>query len=103
MTPSKVLTRLCITSNMLILVIGNEEDFVIISIVRSEGIGFLKEARRVNVMLTRCKMGMIVLTSRTFLTGKASSSLVAGLAKELGPEAWVESKWILYGNFKPFC
>lgn len=82
---------------------GNEEDFIIISIVRSEKIGFLKENRRVNVMLTRCKKGMIILTSRAFVEGKASSSLVGSLAKALGPQAWVESKRVLYGNFKPSC
>jgi AAA domain len=83
-------------------VTGNEEDFIIISLVRSEKIGFLKEDRRVNVMLTRCKKGMIILTSRAFVEGKASSSLVGGLAKALGPQAWVEARKVLYGAFRPF-
>lgn len=86
----------------MILLAGNEEDFIVLSLVRSEKIGFLKEGRRVNVMLTRCKRGMIILTSRVFVEGIASSSLIGGLAKALGPQAWVESRKVLYGNFKPF-
>jgi len=81
---------------------GNEADYVILSLVRSEKLGFLKETRRVNVMLTRCKKGMIILTNRGFVTGKASCSLVGRLAETLGPQAWVESKTVLNGNFQPF-
>jgi len=73
---------------------GNEEDYIMISIVRSEKLGFLRENRRVNVMLTRCKRGMIILTSRAFIEGKASLSLVGSLAKELGPRAWIDSKTV---------
>ncbi|KAF8907307.1 AAA domain-containing protein [Gymnopilus junonius] len=35
---------------------GNEEDFIIISVVRSRSLGFLKNLRRTNVMLSRCKL-----------------------------------------------
>jgi len=34
---------------------GNENDHIIVSVVRTNKIGFLKDNRRVNVMLTRCK------------------------------------------------
>ncbi|KAJ7126882.1 P-loop containing nucleoside triphosphate hydrolase protein [Mycena epipterygia] len=68
---------------------GNEDDFIIISIVRTaENIGFLAEQRRVNVMLSRCKKGMVIFTNRTFLQGAAKESLVGLLASEMGPNAW---------------
>ncbi|KAJ7104047.1 P-loop containing nucleoside triphosphate hydrolase protein [Mycena belliarum] len=46
---------------------GNEDDYVILSVVRTENIGFLAEQRRVNVMLSRCRKGMVICTNRTFL------------------------------------
>ncbi|KAJ7707594.1 AAA domain-containing protein [Mycena rosella] len=67
---------------------GNEDDYIIISIVRTEKIGFLAEQRRVNVMLSRCKKGMRICTSRAFVEGNAKDSLVGLLAKSLGPGAW---------------
>ncbi|RDB26164.1 Regulator of nonsense transcripts 1 [Hypsizygus marmoreus] len=79
---------------------GNEADHIILSLVRSEKIGFMKETRRVNVMLTRCKKSMIILTSREFVEGKAASSLIGKLAKALGPERWVEVEAIFNGSFR---
>ncbi|KAF8220625.1 hypothetical protein L208DRAFT_1538930, partial [Tricholoma matsutake] len=70
---------------------GNEEHFIIISIVCLEKIGFFNENQHVNIMLTH-KKGKIILTSWAFVKGKASSSLVGSLATALGPQAWVELK-----------
>jgi hypothetical protein len=84
------------------LLSGNEADYIIISLVRSEKLGFLKEDRRVNVMLTRCKKGMVICTSRKFIESKAQASLVGKLASALGDETWVESHEVLYGSFVPF-
>ncbi|KAJ7707601.1 AAA domain-containing protein, partial [Mycena rosella] len=67
---------------------GNEDDFIIISTVRTDKIGFLAEARRMNVMLSRCKKGMVICTNRTFLQGVAKDSLVGLLASEIGASAW---------------
>ncbi|KAJ6576608.1 P-loop containing nucleoside triphosphate hydrolase protein [Mycena vulgaris] len=67
---------------------GNEDDYVILSTVRTEKIGFLAEVRRVNVMLSRCKKGMVICTNRTFLQGAAKDSLVGLLASEMGESAW---------------
>ncbi|KAF6742050.1 AAA domain-containing protein [Ephemerocybe angulata] len=71
---------------------GNEADYIIVSLVRSgTKLGFLQEQRRANVMLTRCKKGMIICTSRPFVEGVACDSLVGKLAETLGPEAWISS------------
>lgn len=43
---------------------GREKDFIILSCVRSnerQGIGFLSDAKRLNVALTRCKFGIVIL------------------------------------------
>ncbi|OAX31246.1 hypothetical protein K503DRAFT_870707 [Rhizopogon vinicolor AM-OR11-026] len=76
----------------------NEEDYIIVSLVRSQGVGFLKNVRRTNVMLTRCKKSMIICTSRQFVTaGKAANTLVGMLAAVMGPEGWLDSRDIARG------
>ena len=43
---------------------GREKDFIILSCVRSnerQGIGFLSDAKRLNVALTRCRYGLVIL------------------------------------------
>ncbi|OJA16087.1 hypothetical protein AZE42_05642 [Rhizopogon vesiculosus] len=70
--------------------IGNEEDHIIVSLVRSRGVGFLKNVRRTNVMLTRCKKSMIICTTYDFVTtGDAADTLVGKLATAMGPTAWL--------------
>ncbi len=71
------------------ITLGNEEEHIIISVVRTQKIGFLQEARRVNVMLTRCKKSMILCTNKAFIQGPAATSLVGRLAAQLGPNNWV--------------
>ncbi|KAJ7067043.1 AAA domain-containing protein [Mycena amicta] len=57
---------------------GNEDDYILISIVRTEKIGFLSDARRVNVMLSRCKRGLVVCANRAFIENQAGDTLVRG-------------------------
>lgn len=69
--------------------IGNEEDFIVISLVRSRALGFLNNLRRTNVMLTRCKKGMFIVTSHDFLQNAGAKSLVGEFVKEMDAVEWV--------------
>ncbi|SJL09703.1 uncharacterized protein ARMOST_13084 [Armillaria ostoyae] len=77
---------------------GNEEDYIVISLVRSRSIGFLKSLRRTNVMLTRCKKGMYILTSRSFMDGAGGESLAGELAEHVGKEAWLTVEDVIQGR-----
>ena len=61
---------------------GNEEDHIILSIVRTTSPGFLTNERRTNVMLSRCKKSMLILTHRGFIQGPAALTLVGRFAEE---------------------
>lgn len=43
-------------------------------------------------MLTRCKKGMYILSSKSFLNGNGRDSLVGDLAQEMGDKAWLTVK-----------
>jgi superfamily I DNA and/or RNA helicase len=77
---------------------GNEEDHIIISLVRTEKQGFLRDVRRTNVMLTRCKKSMIICTNRNFLTTVARDTLVGKLVAT-GKHAWLNWSDILSNRF----
>ena len=51
-----------------VLLSGNEADNIIISLVRSRGLGFLDNERRMNVMLSRCRQSMLICSSRKYLS-----------------------------------
>ncbi|KIY44152.1 hypothetical protein FISHEDRAFT_52091, partial [Fistulina hepatica ATCC 64428] len=68
---------------------GNEADYIVISLVRVKGLGFLNNMRRTNVMLTRCRKGMIIVTNKRFLQTIAADTLVGKLAQELGDTSWL--------------
>jgi regulator of nonsense transcripts 1 len=70
---------------------GNEDDYIIISTVRSSQVGFLKNIRRTNVMLTRCKRGMFIISSKAFCDGPGVHSLVGKLA---GGKRWMDVREI---------
>jgi superfamily I DNA and/or RNA helicase len=50
-----------------IILLGNEADNIVISLVRSRGLGFLDNERRMNVMLSRCRQSMLICSSRAYL------------------------------------
>lgn len=90
------------TSADCVLHSGNEDNYIIISLVRSEKLGFLSDERRVNVMLTRCKVGMIICSSRTFLQGPAAQTLVGKMFAKLGSSNMVEGARVLRGEVQLF-
>lgn len=60
---------------------GEEADIVVISLVRSNSrgnIGFLKEKQRVNVLLSRARLGMVLVGDSSTLTGTTAGRLVWG-------------------------
>ena len=60
---------------------GNEADYVILSSVRTQRPGFLKSQPRMNVALTRCRKGMVVVTDKNFLQGKGRKTLLGQLCR----------------------
>ncbi|KAI0777150.1 AAA domain-containing protein [Irpex lacteus] len=77
---------------------GNEADHVIISVVRTEKIGFLNNRRRSNVMLSRCKRSMTICTNSAFVNGKALTTLLGDMCAEWGSGAWLSTRDILAGR-----
>ncbi|TFK73052.1 hypothetical protein BDN72DRAFT_762330, partial [Pluteus cervinus] len=73
---------------------GNEADYVIISVVRTGRPGFMTLMERVNVMLTRCRKGMVIVANRDFLKNPNGGlpALVGRLAERLSSRwvNWVE-------------
>ncbi|KAF5370959.1 hypothetical protein D9757_009876 [Collybiopsis confluens] len=79
---------------------GNEADYVLISVVRSNHVGFLQSLQRMNVMLTRCRSGMVVVSRQSFLQGVAKKTLVGKLCaswvdQQRRGKAWVSATDIL--------
>ncbi len=82
------------------LSVGNEENIIILSLVRSSDLGFLDDFRRTNVMLTRCKECLYVCSSWKFLIeGPGSKSLVGRMAAHMGENAWLTIRDIEEDNF----
>lgn len=93
---------LCLSIIYLEGLLGNEEDFIVISLVRSRGLGFLDNLRRTNVMLTRCKQGMYIITSKKFMDGIGGHSLVGemldALVEKRGDKVWLSTGDIEQGK-----
>lgn len=82
---------------------GNEDDYVIISLVRTKRIGFMRDRRRTNVMLTRLKKGMVIVTNQIFLENEAVQTLVGTLAEaieEIEENVWYDSSVMNLNLFK---
>lgn len=65
-------------SGLSVLLSGNEADNIIISLVRSRGLGFLDNERRMNVMLSRCRQSMLICSSRNYLSLPAVRGTLVG-------------------------
>jgi len=77
---------------------GNEADNIIISLVRSRGLGFLDNERRMNVMLSRCKQSMLICSSRKYLSlPDVRGTLVGDLATRC-EEANADVSWVTMEN-----
>lgn len=74
--------------------LGNEADYVILSSVRTRSAGFLKSQPRMNVGLTRCKKGMVVVTSKCFLRGAGRSTLLGKLEQAWTTQPPPRNAWI---------
>ncbi|PIL29510.1 hypothetical protein GSI_08318 [Ganoderma sinense ZZ0214-1] len=74
---------------------GHEAPYVIVSTVRTTRPGFLCMLNRMNVMLTRCSAGMVLVTNRRFLADAGRDTLLGKLARRWnGPrdsDAWVDA------------
>jgi len=57
---------------------GQEAEFVIISTVRTNGLGFMKNEKRMNVALTRSKAQMILVHSGSLFMTKAGRNTLPG-------------------------
>ena len=81
--------------------VGNEADHIILSPVRSEKVGFLRNLRRSNVMLSRCKKSTTICTNKGYLEGQAHGTLLGKLAKEWrdAGEKWLTWQDVLAKRF----
>ena len=61
--------------------LGNEADYVLVSVVRSSKPGFLVSLQRMNVLLTRCRKGLVIVTSRGFLAAGGRETLLGLLVR----------------------
>ncbi len=76
---------------------GNEADYIVLSSVRTRQPGFLKSLPRMNVALTRCRKGMVIVTNKGFLQGSGKSTLLGKLCRfwSLKREAWLDWRTML--------
>jgi hypothetical protein len=61
--------------------LGNEADYVLVSVVRSSEPGFLVSLQRMNVLLTRCRKGLVIVTSRSFIASGGRETLLGLLVR----------------------
>ena len=71
---------------------------MILSSVRTKQAGFLKSQPRMNVALTRCRKGMVVVTDKSFLQGAGRSTLLGQLCRTWSRHhdaCWIDSRAML--------
>ncbi|KAI5480605.1 hypothetical protein MNV49_000301 [Pseudohyphozyma bogoriensis] len=78
---------------------GQEDEVILVSIVKTQRLGFLTEIRRSNVMLTRLKKAMVIVSNRAFLQSQAKHTLLGKLSAHLSnSSAWVSERDCLSGK-----
>ncbi|KAJ6571061.1 AAA domain-containing protein [Mycena capillaripes] len=81
---------------------GNEADYVLVSVVRTEAPGFLRSLNRMNVMLTRAKKGMVIVTCSSFLRSHdGAQTLLGRLARyweTRNQETWIDWRRVADGT-----
>ncbi|KAF5376648.1 hypothetical protein D9615_007819 [Tricholomella constricta] len=82
---------------------GNEADFVLVSVVRSgRQPGFLASINRMNVLLTRCRKGLVIVTSRSFIRDGGQFTLLGYLERRWmdikGESTWVGFRAVSEGK-----
>ena len=71
---------------------------MILSSVRTKWPGFLKSQPRMNVAMTRCRKGMVVVTDKSFLQGKGKKTLLGQLGRTWSNHhdaCWIDWKVVL--------
>ncbi|KAG9126659.1 hypothetical protein FRC07_002569 [Ceratobasidium sp. 392] len=75
---------------------GNEADYIITTIAKTGGRGFLSSINRLNVLLTRCKRGLVIVTQKDFV--QRAGGLLQGLWFSVEPyDPWVSAEDVLGG------
>ncbi|KAI0365893.1 hypothetical protein BV20DRAFT_1003272 [Pilatotrama ljubarskyi] len=85
---------------------GHEAPYVIVSAVRTTRPGFLSFQNRMNVMLSRCKAGMVLVTQRAFIDGGGKNTLLGKLVREwesapsgaAGEPVWADAMEVASGR-----
>ncbi|KAH9856841.1 AAA domain-containing protein, partial [Lenzites betulinus] len=72
---------------------GHEAPYVIVSAVRTTRPGFLSFDNRMNVMLSRCKRGMVLVTQRTFVEGGGKHTLLGKLIRRWETITGADGVW----------
>ncbi|KAL1940377.1 hypothetical protein VTO73DRAFT_8949 [Trametes versicolor] len=72
---------------------GHEAPYVIVSSVRTTKPGFLSFNNRMNVMLSRCQRGMVLVTQRAFVQGGGKNTLLGKLVRHWEAAAGADAVW----------
>ncbi|CAE7192205.1 unnamed protein product [Rhizoctonia solani] len=76
---------------------GNEADFIITTLTKTTFSSFLSSINRLNVLLTRCKKGLVVVSKKEFIT--RTGGLLRGLWWEYeSHDIWKDSRDVIKGH-----
>ncbi|OJT07637.1 ATP-dependent helicase upf1 [Trametes pubescens] len=87
-----LITQLLKAANLPFDIVYNAP-YVIVSAVRTTKPGFLSFNNRMNVMLSRCQRGMVLVTQRAFVEGGGKGTLLGRLVRHWEAAAGVDAVW----------